>query len=186
MSLWITGSTALDDIYTPTDKRINAFGGSAFHAVLGAAPISDVAVSGRIGYDFPQEHLNMLASKNINIDMVTTSEDVKTFHWVGKYSEDYNTRETLGLDLGSWLEYKFEKPSNYQDYKTVFIANMDPSHQIDVYNQLKDSADFFILDTMNFYIENFREDLEKAISNVNMLLIKFLCYISLNINYQTK
>jgi len=171
MSLLIVGSTALDDIYTPTDSRKNVFGGSAFHATLGASPLTSVAVSGRVGYDFPQEHLDMLNSKNIDISMVSVSKDTKTFHWVGKYSEDFNKRDTVSLDLGSWVDYKFEKPQDSDKYKTVFIANMGPSDQIEVYEQLKNSADFFILDTMNFYIETFNDDLKKAISNVDMLLI---------------
>lgn len=170
MSLLIAGSTGIDDISTVNGGVENVLGGSAFHAAFGAYHFSKVCVSGMVGHDFPKEFIDVFESKNIDISGVLYSPQ-KTFRWKGHYSENFNDRQTLELHLGAWLDYTGEIPTQYTNCSTVFLANMGPAQQKSVYEATKKNAKFFILDTMNFYITNFRNELNDAINCCDLFFL---------------
>ena len=51
----------------------------------------------------------------------------------------------------------------------LIIGNLDPKIQLDILNQIKSRPKFILLDTMNIWIQNFRNILEKIIPNVDLL-----------------
>ncbi len=173
MGVLIIGSTALDDIETTEDKAFGVVGGSAFYAAIATNFFTKPYILGRVGNDFPDEYLIKFESLGIDLEGVQKGEDKKTFHWYGKYLENFDDRVTISLDLGTWIDFSVKIPERYfeEDINVVFLANIDPKFQLEVYNKFKDKGAFFILDTMNFYIENFRDELNKVIPKVNLFII---------------
>ena len=53
----------------------------------------------------------------------------------------------------------------------VFLANIDPALQLDVLGQLDDRPKFSALDSMDFWIDGSRGDLERVVSKVDLLFL---------------
>lgn len=51
------------------------------------------AIVSVVGDDFPQEYLDLLKSKNIDISGLEVVQGGKTFFWSGRYHNDLNSRE---------------------------------------------------------------------------------------------
>ena len=68
MSVTVVGSVALDTVETPWGSREEGLGGAATYFALAAAHYTEVHLVGVVGQDFPAEHVDTLASKNINLD----------------------------------------------------------------------------------------------------------------------
>jgi sugar/nucleoside kinase (ribokinase family) len=67
-------------------KQIKFWGGAATYIGLAASVMkTDVSLVSVIGGDFPQEYLDMMTGKGINIDGVEMIKEGKTFFWSGKY-----------------------------------------------------------------------------------------------------
>ena len=65
MSLLVIGSLALDTIETPFGKAERTLGGSATFISTSASYFTDnVRLVGIVGYDFPDEEIQFLKSKN--------------------------------------------------------------------------------------------------------------------------
>ena len=95
----IGGSIAIDNIKTPTAEGKNLLGGSASFTGFAASYFtSPVHLVGIIGKDFPQEHLDLFASKNISTNGLERSEG-NTFSWSGEYHENMNDRDTLEVAI---------------------------------------------------------------------------------------
>ena len=102
------GSIAIDTLETPNGSRENVLGGSATYFSIAASYFGDVAIIGVVGEDFPSKYWNLYKKFNINIDNVERKEG-ETFRWGGKYSEDYDSRETLFTTLGVFENYSLVK-----------------------------------------------------------------------------
>jgi hypothetical protein len=48
-----------------------------------------------VGDDFPQEYLDLLVERNIDISGLEVVKGGKTFFWSGRYRNDLNSRDTL-------------------------------------------------------------------------------------------
>jgi len=98
--LVIVGTVAFDAIETPFGKTNKILGGAATYIGLSASNFNvDSAAVSVVGGDFPQEYLDLLENKNINIEGVEIVKDGKTFFWSGKYHNDMNSRDTLVTEL---------------------------------------------------------------------------------------
>ena len=78
-----------------------------------------------------------------------------------------HTRDTKLNVLGS---FDPKIPTEFLDADFVFLANLDPALQLKVLAQIK-RPKLVAMDTMNFWIENCRENLHKIIKQVDILLI---------------
>ena len=68
--LLIVGTVAFDAIETPFGKTDKILGGAATYIGLSASFFNvDAAIVSVVGEDFPQEHLDLLSERNINIEM---------------------------------------------------------------------------------------------------------------------
>src|SRR5690348_6130963 len=85
----IVGSVAIDSVRTPLGEAPEALGGAATFSSVAASFFSPVNLVGVVGEDFPQEHLEFLRSRNINLDGLQVQAG-KTFHWKGYYDFDLN------------------------------------------------------------------------------------------------
>tara|TARA_Y100000031_G_scaffold152595_3_gene196048 strand:- start:75 stop:974 length:900 start_codon:yes stop_codon:yes gene_type:complete len=163
----IIGSVALDTIETPFGKAENALGGSASYSSLAASFFTKPGILSIVGKDFPQEHLELFKSKGINTEGIVTGE--KTFRWQGFYEFDMNEAKTLKTELNVLESFKVKVPESYKDSKYIFLGNIDPELQLEVINSIK-NPELIVMDTMNFWIQNKKEQLLKTIKKADILV----------------
>ncbi len=168
-SIFTIGSIALDTIYTKNDCRKEILGGSASYFALAASYFSNVNILGVVGTDFPKQYWDLYKKYNINTDNIEIKNG-KTFQWGGKYSDDYNSRETLFTDLGVFDNYvpAINQTLNNADF--IFLGNIHPDMQMSVINQAN-SEQIIVLDTMNLWIDIGYHSLKKVISKSNIFLL---------------
>jgi hypothetical protein len=63
-----------------------------------------------VGTDFPQEHLEFLESRGIDLGGIVHAEG-STFRWGGRYLESLNERETLYTNLGVFEGFRPFRPT---------------------------------------------------------------------------
>ncbi len=164
----IVGTVALDTIETPFGKVKKALGGSATYASFAVSFFSKPALISVVGKDFPKNYIELLKKRNISINGLKMTG--KTFHWDGFYEYDMNEAKTRKTELNSLENFKVNVPEKYKGIKYIFLANIDPEHQLQALRQL-DNPEFVVLDTMNFWINNKRKSLVKVIKEVDVLLL---------------
>lgn len=169
MNLLVVGSVALDSVETPYGMVENALGGSAVYFSVSASYFTNVGVVAVIGRDFPEDHLNFLKSKRIDLRGLKRESGL-TFHWKGRYSGDLNEAETIDTQLNVFEDFRPYIPEEYRESSFVFLANIDPELQLNVLEQVK-RPKLTICDTMNFWIEGKLEQLKEIIKRVDILII---------------
>ncbi|MFT3749018.1 MAG: PfkB family carbohydrate kinase [Agriterribacter sp.] len=172
MSVIVVGSMAFDAIETPFGKSDKIVGGAATYIAWSASnftkPIQQISV---VGGDFPQEELDVLKARGVQLDGVQIKKDKKSFFWKGRYHMDMNTRDTLETQLNVLGEFEPVVPDNFQGADILMLGNLSPAVQLSVIDQLKKRPKLIVLDTMNFWMESAMEDLEKVIAKVDVLLV---------------
>lgn len=169
MSILVTGSVALDTVTTPFGTLKEGLGGSATHFSVSASYFTDVHLVAVVGDDFPNEHVDFLRSKKIDLEGLERVKG-KTFRWAGKYDYDLNNAQTLKTDLNVFETFKPRVPENFKTIKNLFLANLDPELQLQVIEQVK-HPQIIALDTMNFWIQGKREALIQTLKKVHLLTI---------------
>jgi len=169
MSLLIVGSVALDSIKTPYGGHSDILGGSAVHASMSASFHSPVNLVGVVGDDFPQEHVDFLSLRGIDVSGLEIVEG-KTFRWAGYYENDMNQAHTLDTQLNVFADFVPKIPVKYQESKYLFLGNIHPVLQLDVLNKLS-RPELVAMDTMNFWIDSQKEALSEVVKNVDILFI---------------
>ncbi|MGN6435391.1 MAG: PfkB family carbohydrate kinase [Agriterribacter sp.] len=172
MSLIVVGSMAFDAIETPFGKSNKIVGGAATYIAWSASnftrPVNQISV---VGGDFPQEELDLLAARGVQMEGVQIKKDKKSFFWSGRYHMDMNTRDTLETQLNVLGEFEPVVPDSYQDADVLMLGNLSPAVQLSVIEQLKTRPKLTVLDTMNFWMESAMPDLEKVLKHVDVLLV---------------
>src|SRR5437762_10031746 len=136
MSVLIVGSTALDSIKTPTAENPRLLGGSASHAAVSASFFSTVKLVGVVGDDFPKSYLQLYRRHGIDLEGLQIKPG-KTFHWSGEYEVNMNNRRTLETELGVFETFSPKLPQSYRESDFVLLANIAPSLQHHVLDQMR-------------------------------------------------
>ena len=172
MSVIVVGTMAFDAIETPFGKTDRIVGGSATYVAYAAGnfvqPIQQVSI---IGYDFPQEELNELKRRGVQMEGVETVPDKKSFFWSGKYHLDMNSRDTLVTDLNVLADFNPVLPDSYQGAEFLMLGNLDPIIQIKVIRQLKKRPKLIVMDTMNFWMDIMMDQLKDVLKLVDVLMV---------------
>ena len=163
----IVGSMALDSVKTPTGEVKDTLGGAADYSGVAASFFSPVQLVGVVGDDFPAEHLEFLRSRGIDLAGVQTVAGGKTFRWTGYYDFDLNVAHTLDTQLNVFADFKPVLPDAYKKAQYVFLANIDPTLQLEVLSQVE-SPTLTVCDTMNFWIEGKRDALLEVLKRVDI------------------
>ena len=172
MSVLTVGTVAFDTIETPYGKVEYVVGGAALYASWAATFFSDnVHMISIIGDDFPSDELNKLRSRGANTNGIEHVLGGKSFFWSGKYLPDMITRETLVTDLNVLAEFQPKVPQEAAEADVVLLGNLLPSVQLSVLSQMTSKPKLVVLDTMNFWIESARDELNEVISKVDLLTI---------------
>jgi sugar/nucleoside kinase (ribokinase family) len=166
----IVGSMALDNVRTPAGEVKNSLGGAADYSSVAASFFSPVRLVGVVGDDFPKEHLDYLESRNIDLGGVEIVKGGKTFRWAGYYDFDLNIAHTLDTQLNVFADFQPKLPEQYRESKYVFLANIDPTLQLQVLSQIKDPL-LTVCDTMNFWIERKRDELLQVLKLVDIVFM---------------
>lgn len=170
--LVIVGTVAFDAIETPFGKTDKILGGAATFIGLAASQFNvDAAAVSVVGGDFPQEYLDLLADKNIDIEGIEIVKEGKTFFWSGKYNHDMNTRDTLATELNVLADFNPVVPEDYRDAEVVMLGNLHPNIQISVLDQMAKKPDLVILDTMNFWMDCALDELHEVIKRIDVITI---------------
>ncbi len=169
MSILVVGSVALDSITTPFGQVEDILGGSASYFSTSASFFTDVNLLAVIGDDFPQEHVDFLNTRNINLDGLMRVPG-KTFRWRGRYEYDLNEAHTLDTQLNVFETFKPQLPESYRQAEYVFLANIDPDIQREALSQVS-SPKLVACDTMNFWIDGKKDALLRTLALVDILII---------------
>ena len=175
--LLVLGTMAYDAIETPFGKTGRILGGCATYIGLAASHFkTECGLISIIGSDFEYKHLSLLKDKKLDLEGVVQLEGEKTFFWSGKYHNDLNTRTTLDTQLNVLTKFNPKVPLKYKDSSVVLLGNLDPNIQLKVLDQMSNKPDLVIMDTMNFWIESYREKLDELTARVDVIsLIFYFC-----------
>jgi sugar/nucleoside kinase (ribokinase family) len=169
MSVLIVGSTALDSIKTPKAENPRLLGGSASHAAVAASFFSPVKIVGVVGEDFPRRYLQLYRRHGIDLAGLQILPG-KTFHWSGEYELNMNNRRTLLTELGVFETFTPTLPKSHQASQFVLLANIAPSLQHHVLNQM-DRPKFVAADTMDLWLNIALQDLLKLIKRLDAFVL---------------
>jgi sugar/nucleoside kinase (ribokinase family) len=167
--LLIVGSMAFDSIQTPKGSVEMALGGSASYASLAASFFAQPLVVAVVGEDFADDHLAIFKQMDVDTKGIARVPG-ETFHWRGRYRENFKERDTLETCLNVFEGFNPILPDDYKTAKYVFLGNIDPVLQTKVLDQVK-KPEIVALDTMNFWISNALDSLKQVLRRTEILLI---------------
>ena len=170
MSLTVVGSIAFDSVRTPFGERERMLGGSAVHFALAASFFTEVRVVGPVGEDFGEDELAVLEGRGVITDDIERVGGGKTFFWKGHYDYDLNVAHTDDTQLNVFADFDPKLSEASRDADMLFLGNIQPDLQQRVRASCP-NAEFTALDSMNLWLETARESLEKAIAEVDCLLL---------------
>ena len=167
--LLVVGSMAFDTVRTPFGEATDVLGGSATYFSTAASFFTGVNLIAVIGEDFPEEHVEFLRSRHIDLAGLERQQG-KTFRWKGEYSYQLNEAQTLDTQLNVLQTFRPQIPETYREPHMLFLGNIDPDLQLDVLESVKRPS-IVACDTMNFWIEGKRDALWRVLQKVDILII---------------
>ena len=167
--LFVFGSVAYDCIETPLDKEDYILGGSASYAALAASYFCPVKMAGVVGCDFKESDIARLKARNIDISNLERSSK-PTFFWRGRYHDNFNSRDTLDVQLNAFEGWTPKLGGSCAATEYVLLGNISPDHQKAVLDAVK-SPKFTVLDTMNLWIDIALDGLKALIKRVDLFIV---------------
>jgi sugar/nucleoside kinase (ribokinase family) len=172
MSLLTVGSVAFDAIETPFGKTDKIIGGAGTYIALSSSFFTkDQKIVSVVGEDFPQEMLDVLAEKGLNLAGLQIKKGEKTFFWSGRYHNDMNSRDTLVTELNVLEHFDPIIPESYQGASYLMLGNLSPQVQRTVIERLTTRPKLIAMDTMNFWMDIALDELKKTMRLVDVLII---------------
>ena len=170
--LLIVGTVAFDAIETPFGKTDKILGGAGTYIGLSASHFDvESAIVSVVGDDFPQEYINLLTDRNIDISGLEVVKGGKTFFWSGLYHNDLNSRDTLATELNVLSDFQPKVPQNFKTADVVMLGNLHPLVQNSVLDQMDVKPKLVVLDTMNFWMDCALPELLEVIKRVDVITI---------------
>jgi len=130
---------------------------------------TDVQVVAVVGTDFPPNYRAVFEQRSVDLRGLKVMEG-KTFRWAGEYKFDMHVAETLDTQLNVFADFHPELPEDYRDAKYVFLANIHPSLQLEVLEQVRQPK-LVVLDSMNLWIQISRDTLTEVMRRVDIVLL---------------
>jgi sugar/nucleoside kinase (ribokinase family) len=169
MSLVVVGSVAYDGIETPHGKVDRALGGACTYISLAASYFTHTKIVGVVGDDFEEADVQLLKSRGIDLAGLEKVSG-KTFFWSGVYTNDMNDRTTLRTDLNVFANFEPKLPDHYKSQPYLLLGNIQPALQRNVRAQMN-GVRLVGGDTMNYWIQDYREELLETLKGWHFLLI---------------
>lgn len=172
MSLLTVGSVAFDAIETPFGKTDKIIGGAGTYIALAASFFEkNQKIVSVVGEDFPQEMIDLIASKGVDVSGLQIKKGEKTFFWSGRYHNDMNSRDTLVTELNVLGTFDPVIPESYQGTDYLLLGNLSPQVQRQVIERLNERPKLIAMDTMNFWMDIAMDDLKQTLELVDVLII---------------
>ncbi|MEM9886461.1 MAG: PfkB family carbohydrate kinase [Bacteroidota bacterium] len=172
MSLLTVGTVAFDNIETPYGTANKIVGGAATYISLAASYFTDkLQLVSVIGDDFPQEVLDQMKAKGVDLKGLQVKAGEPSFFWAGRYHDNMNQRDTLDTQLNVLADFDPVLPESYKHTDFVMLGNLTPAVQMRVIEQMKKRPKLIAMDTMNFWMDNALDSLKEVIQKVDMLII---------------
>ena len=138
--LLIVGTVAFDAIETPFGKTDKILGGAATFIGLSASFFNlKSAIISVVGDDFPEDYINLLKKRNIDVSGLEVVKGGKTFFWSGRYHNDMNSRDTLDTQLNVLADFQPKVPEKLLNPDFLMLGNLHPSVQMSVIQQIPTS-----------------------------------------------
>ena len=170
--LLIVGTVAFDAIETPFGKTDKILGGAGTYIGLSASHFNlQSAIVSVVGDDFPQEYLDLLTARNIDISGLEIVKGGKTFFWSGRYHNDLNSRDTLDTQLNVLADFQPKVPQNFKNADVVMLGNLHPMVQSSVLDHIETKPKLVVLDTMNFWMDCALPELLAVIKRIDVITI---------------
>ncbi len=169
MSLLVIGSVAYDGLETPHGKVDRILGGAATYIALAASYFTKPRIVAVVGDDFEAQDEQLLLSRHIDLEGLERVPG-KCFFWQGVYSADMNSRTTLRTDLNVFAGFDPKVPASYKDSSFLLLGNIQPALQASVRAQVT-APQFVGGDTMNYWINDFRQELLATIARWDLVMI---------------
>ncbi len=172
MSLLVVGTVAFDAIETPFGKTDKIVGGAASYIGLAASYFDkNISLVSVVGDDFPQDFLNTLTGKGIDLSGLQIKKGEKSFFWSGRYHNDMNSRDTLDTQLNVLADFNPILPDSCKEVDFLMLGNLMPKVQQQVLSQLAKRPKLIVLDTMNFWMDIAMEELMETLKGIDVLTI---------------
>ena len=174
MSLTVFGTICIDTIEMPGGVvREGILGGSCTYFAAASSFYTPVRLVAAVGEDFPADFEAQIKSfEGVDTAGLERRGGSKPFRWGGKYQENMDERDTTFTELGVLAEAPPEVPESYRDSKVLFLANSHPSVQAGMLDEFPQRA-ISVADTMDFWIDGSRPELEALISKIDGLVLNF-------------
>lgn len=170
MSITVVGSVALDSIQSAAGSVEREIGGSAIHFSNAASLCSKVHIVGVVGDDYPFDRIRYLKDRGVNFDGVEIVQGGKTFFWKGRYEGDMGSAISEITELNVFQNFTPSLTGAARESHFLFLANIHPGLQLHVRKSMGDNA-FVVLDSMNYWIENARDELLGVIATVDAAIL---------------
>ena len=165
----VVGSLAYDSVKTPSGKAEKSLGGSANYFAVAASLFAPVRVVGVVGEDYSVSDKELLLQRQVDLAGLQTVPG-KTFHWEGSYESNLNEAVTLKTELNVFAHFNPALPENYKKSSFVFLANIDPTLQLEVLSQIEKPL-FVGMDSMNFWINSKQDELKNVLKKVDIVFM---------------
>jgi len=169
MPVLVVGSVAFDSLKTPYGEAKEILGGAATYFAITASYFAPVNIVAVVGDDFGAEQLKVFEGRPIDTTGIEHAAG-RTFRWSGEYTGDMNEAKTLDTQLNVFETFRPKLPPQYLASDFVFLANIQPTLQLAVREQLP-NARLVGLDTMNFWINGTPDELRRTLAHVDVLII---------------
>lgn len=169
MPVLVVGSVAFDSLKTPYGEAPEILGGAASYFSVAASFFTPVNLVAVVGDDFGDEQLRAFKGRPIDTTGIERAPG-RTFRWSGEYTGDMSEAKTLDTQLNVFESFAPKIPNKYLESDFVFLANIHPTLQLQVREQLP-HAKLVGLDTMNYWINGTPEELRRTLARVDLLVI---------------
>ena len=171
-SVLVVASLAYDGIDTIKNKVDNVLGGAGTYICLSLKNFSsEYSIVSVVGRDFKEEDLNLLENCGVDISGIKIEKNNKTFYWSCIYTDNFKERITTKTELNVMESFNPIISENKSNPDILLLGNLHPEIQLSAINQLNNKPSAIILDTMNYWIENFWDTVKEVISNVDIISI---------------
>ena len=171
-SVLVVASIAYDGIETPENKVDMLLGGAGTYICLSLRNFrSDYSIISVVGKDFKIKDLNLLEWCGVDISGIKIEKNNKTFYWSCTYTDNFEERITTKTELNVMENFNPIISKNKSNPDILLLGNLHPEIQLSAINQLNNKPSAIILDTMNYWIENFWDTLKEVISKVDIISI---------------
>ena len=171
-SVLVVASLAYDGIETQENNVDNVLGGAGTYICLSLKNFSgNYSIISVVGKDFKDQDLNLLKNCGVDISGIKIEENDNTFYWSCIYTKNFEERITIKTDLNVMKNFNPIISTIKSSPDILLLGNLHPEIQLSAINQINNNPSAIILDTMNYWIENFWDSLKEVISRVDIISI---------------